>query len=119
MSPLLVKNCKDFATIWTTIDPIGHPVPVRAANAFRATGFQPRIARAGARPGGVSAGGAFHSGTGRHNGRDPHLRITSFIPKTQKDAAAPPCFRGPRGRHFSFVFLQSPSVPVTTNDRRP
>src|SRR5260370_35464382 len=68
MSPLLVKNCKDFATIWTTIDPIGHPVPVRAANAFRATGFQPRIARAGARPGGVSAGGAFHRGTGRDNG---------------------------------------------------
>src|SRR6266481_1593624 len=24
MSPLLVKICKDFATIWTTIDPIGN-----------------------------------------------------------------------------------------------
>src|SRR5437016_13890677 len=24
MSPLLVKVCKDFATIWTTIDPIGN-----------------------------------------------------------------------------------------------
>jgi small neutral amino acid transporter SnatA (MarC family) len=24
MSPLLIKICKDFATIWTTIDPIGH-----------------------------------------------------------------------------------------------
>ena len=23
MSPILVKICKDFATIWTTIDPIG------------------------------------------------------------------------------------------------
>src|SRR5437667_3002524 len=48
-----------------------HPVPFRAANAFRATGFQPRIARAGARPGRVSAGGAFHRGTGRDNGGDP------------------------------------------------
>ena len=24
MSPLLIKICKDFATIWTTIDPIGN-----------------------------------------------------------------------------------------------
>ena len=24
MSPLLVKICKDFATIWTTTDPIGN-----------------------------------------------------------------------------------------------
>src|SRR2546425_1214931 len=47
-----------------------HPVPLRAQNAFWGTGFQSRIARGGARPGRVSAGSAFHRGTGRDDGGD-------------------------------------------------
>src|SRR5437762_11276017 len=130
MSPLLIKISKDFATLWTTIDPIGnvalfagltaaltrserhltalravilchyhprgrrdrrpgdprrdrhshalaqsgwrhHSVPVRCADAFRENGCKDgKIARGGARPGGVPAGRAFHRRTWRNDGSD-------------------------------------------------
>ena len=128
MSPLLVKICKDFATIWTTIDPIGnvaifagltaaltraerHRTALRASlyaavilvvavvagqiildaigirlHSLKVAGGiilflfalkmlfggldKPRVARGRARPGRVSAGSAFHCGTGRDDGSD-------------------------------------------------
>src|SRR5438128_2405768 len=130
MSPLLIKISKDFATLWTTIDPIGnvalfagltaaltrserHRTAMRAViyatiilvaagtvgqvildaigihmHSLKVAGGiilflfgvqmlfgengckDGKIARGGARPGGVPAGGAFHRGTGRDDGGD-------------------------------------------------
>src|SRR5260370_17391345 len=111
MAWVVVKICKDFATIWATIDPIGHPVPVRAANAFRATGFQPRIARAGARPGGVSAGGAFHRGTGRDNGGDPAFRKPLFYLARRKGGRRRPLCGAVGVPQFSSLFSLLFSAP--------
>jgi small neutral amino acid transporter SnatA (MarC family) len=43
MSPLLVKISKDFATIWTTIDPIGNVALFAGLTASRMRINRPRI----------------------------------------------------------------------------
>ena len=44
MSPLLIKICKDFATIWTTIDPIGNVAIFAALTASLARAERRRTA---------------------------------------------------------------------------
>ena len=58
MSPLLVKICKDFATIWTTIDPIGNVAIFAGLTASLTRAERHRTALRRRHPGRSRGGGA-------------------------------------------------------------